>query len=305
MQPPSCIQKGQRGAKPHYKIQMDMILDQGSQQYIKKEPDSPASTGATATLSYSPSLEEGYKSSSEEVNEGESDNSSTVHEAGSCRSSPGTKISTEMEHPPERPKSSSVFSSRTKSPISTQNVPPVLLSSPIHFQSGTKHPSYSAIPPFAEQRYIPLVKNEVKTPYTSPQPLQMENYLAYPRNTRHPSLHGVDVNVTSERLKVPAMQYLEKNLRYQEGIYRSLSSDFAQSLQVQPYAHRPTQPRSVSPRIEVQEEPQDLSTRKRARTTTDPPTGSQRPQSFSFSGYVSGKSEGVSPESPTTCQENL
>ncbi|XP_060587824.1 uncharacterized protein LOC132743301 isoform X2 [Ruditapes philippinarum] len=301
LQPPSCIQKGQRGAKPHYKIQMDMILEQRSQQSIKKDPESPVSSGATATASYSPSIEEGYKSSNDDLDELESDNSSNV--IGSSRSSPGAMISSEMENKAERSDNADALLSRTSS-VSSQTMSRSLFSSQIQFQHGIKHPPYPVMPPLSEQRFIPVVKHETQSAYTSSHTLQRERFLLHPRDAIHPILHGVKSE--HERMKVPAMQFLEKNVRYQEGIHRSLSSDFAQSLQVQQYALRPTQPRSVSPRTDVQEEPQDLTTRKRARSTIDPPTESQRPQSFHFTGYSSGKSEmGPGADSPTTCHESI
>ncbi|XP_053384034.1 uncharacterized protein LOC123535753 isoform X2 [Mercenaria mercenaria] len=285
LQPPSCIQKGQRGAKPHYKIQMDMIRgQQGSQQFIKRDPDSPASGCATATASYSPSAEN--KSSDEDVDEADSEHDSRqiVNDTGSSRSSPCARIWADIEHSPE---SASGLTTNAKSPVASQVMSRSSFSSPSQFQHGIKHSSYSTMPPLSEERYIPFVKHETPFSFSSPHAFQRESYLTHPQNTIYPTSQGVNIKSEHERLSVPAIQFLERNARYPDGIYRSLSSDFAQSLQVRPYALRPTQPRSLSPRIDMQEEPEDLSTRTRTRSAILSPTESQRPHSFSFSGSAS------------------
>lgn len=141
-------------------------------------------------------------------------------------------------------------------------------SSPILYQHQSLHSPFSAMSSFSETPCRSVVKQKNSFLQTSSK-VHGERYMSpvmYPSDT----LLGIGVKSEHELPVLPFERRLTRDVGYLNNMYRSLSCDFAQTLHVQPYLIRPTVPRSVSPKLDFQQEPEDLSTRKRTRSDATP-----------------------------------
>lgn len=268
LQPPSCIQKGQRGAKPHYKLKMGITMGSDSQQSSQKDEHLRGASSVlvehvTSTKEESKSVED-YEAESEQDYDFDSPMSELGHDSangrssGSSRLSPARRMSLDIEQQLEKHECPTGPVSQTNYPLASPIRTGTSFSSLTSLPRGMTHSPYLPMSSFSEERYVPSVTNE--TFYASPRALSRNTHLPSPRQSG--SSQRTNVRLEADRRETLDMEHFERRIRYQESIYRSLSSDFAQSLQVQPFAFRPNQPRSTSPRCDVQEEPEDLSTRK-------------------------------------------
>lgn len=260
---------------------MDLMTSQSPKQSAQKDPDSskPVSTAAISSH-MTPLKEEAKNKSDTEGNDSDRDfpelwrESASSRSSKSSRSSPAYRMSSDVEHQSEEQESATDKLPQTK----ISEVFPAY-SSPTLNQHGAKGSSYLPIPTFSEGRYLPFVKHQHF--YTSPHTTSTESYFQHPRQPLS-SLSTMEIKPEQEIRDFLDMRPYGRNVRYPENMYRSLSSDFAQSLNVRPLTFRPSQPRSASPRCDIQQEPEDLSTKKGVRTEKTSAEESFRPGS-SFS----------------------
>lgn len=141
-------------------------------------------------------------------------------------------------------------------------------SSPRQYHHQSHHSPFSAVSSFSEKPCRSVVKQENSFLQTS-STVHGERYVS-PIMYSSDTLLGMEVKSEHEMPVLPLKRALTRDVGYLNNMYRSLSCDFAQTLHVQPYLIRPNMPRSVSPKIDFQQEPEDLSTRKRTRSDATP-----------------------------------
>lgn len=283
LQSPNKIQKGQRGAKPQYKLPIEYRE--------KREPVSENETG-TSGITIKTESDDTSESSilvhepfddhedSMDDNAEEEDSVCDVDDLGddgfACSSiSPAAMTECSAENSGfkiERPESRSNICENGVMPRDILNTGDRMLIQEIdstrNSHSDSASNSHFLAPPLTHHLSMsdlgPYPRRGYRARSTDTQPLSP----AFPHS---PFLSRVTLSPpysdVTDAHAVPHYRVLDS-------CPRSRSCEFAQSVQFPNYPFRPVQPRSVSPRLVVQSEPEDLSIRSRSDSST--PSASSR-----------------------------
>ena len=288
LQSPNKIQKGQRGAKPQYKLPME--YRDKLEPVPVKEPNTSGRTiksESDDTFEGSNSIHEQFEEHEDHVdsasldghNEEDEDSAcevdDIVDEGFACRSaSPAALTESCIENDnlkPTRPDSmpSSCGRSALEMSIPSDRMPMQEIES-----SGNSHLDHN---PLSTKFLAPPLSHHLSMSDLGPYPRR--GYRARSTDTQHPHsptfTHSPFLSCVA--LSPPYYDVTDAHAVQQYRVLdsscpRSRSCDFAQSVQVPNYPFRPVQPRSVSPRLVVQNEPEDLSIRSRSNSSASSAT---------------------------------
>lgn len=274
LQPPTTIQKGQRGAKPHYKMQMELVSGKTSTRFIKQEKENTenlpsTSSGAGYRLL---AVEESSETSEKDFDEDSDLEKDTEWESETeLTEKSGVGSGTSGKESEPMCTEANTASGGTLEAAGTLDATNVSTSSH-QSRDFSQYETRLAFRSAAVQSVPRPPGIKLENPFCD---LDSQQYVRFFAPSAQPSVSEIrpEFSRNFPRMRLGSERYI----RGTENMYRSFSCEFAQSLYSQRFFPRPQQPRSASPRTEFQQEPEDLSMRTRSQSSTAPP--SETPQS--------------------------
>jgi hypothetical protein len=287
---------------------MELMSGHMSTKFEKTDPETGSTAGRSSTVGYSSAAEETSETSEKDIEEEFDVEDEDISEELELESetekieSPDYSVDTSDETSkgtkhkwaviPITKSTESVESAQIQTPRTSPSIA-LPLYPPVHdfLQYGLHRPTHTSTPPEFHEIVRPTLANQ-ENYKTHHQPYYVERGRLFTAAAQYSSTES-----EPGRPWFPGKGLSEKDIRFTESMYRSHSCDFAQSAQSlfpQRFSFRPSQPRSASPKIDVQQEPEDLSIRTRAHSAAStsreshssirPSTGSQSDQKSTYTG---------------------